>query len=119
MERIVAGVAMCIAFVVMASVFSPAPSHGELHPEGETHHEPASVDPHEDLLSLGSIEHGRFMVRMWSTTRGPRYSVYDIADGTELGVLLSLEQVDVQFPELDLGSLDHGTKLMLAEPAEH
>lgn len=106
-------VACGVAFIAMASVFVPFDSYGErdsidtpdpaVVPPHEQH---GSVDPHEGLAQIGTLEHSCYFVRVYATEREPRYSVYDRTDGRELGVLLSEEQVEEWFPELPLRGID-------------
>jgi hypothetical protein len=71
LERIFAGVGLCLAFVLMASIFAPDRTQAEekerrsLEPSGEP-----SADPHAGLFSLGTIEDDRYVARsIRSTTR--------------------------------------------------
>lgn len=122
-EKLVAGLALAFAFIVMASVISPAPSEAGDHDDGS--HSPEnplpSTDPHEGLISLGSLEGDEHHILIYSTELGPRYSVYDAADGTELSVLITAERVAEWYPQLPLPTIDFDTpelQIMLAEP-EH
>ena len=124
MERVIAGVTLFISFLVMASIFVPESSHagdegshGAVNGharDGDRH----STDPHAGLLSLGSVEEDCYAVHIYATSRGPRYSVYDMTNGEELGVLLSAEKVSEYFPDLPLPELDFSanTQLMLVDP---
>lgn len=156
MERLVAGITLGLAFVVMASIIvpdhsaaddggdashgvhgihAPAPDVASSHHGGASDHAPAghpahaptpssggSVDAHEGLRPLGSLESRGFIIDFYATSVGPRYTVCD-ASGEELGTLLSLEQIEQHFPELPLPGLDFSgdglsatSTIMLAEP---
>jgi hypothetical protein len=116
MERIVAGIALGVTFLVTASVFVPDDIHAE---DDRSPADPwPSVDPHLGLPSLGELEDDHYLLLIHATDDGPRYSVYDRRDGAELGVLLTAEQVHTRFGDLPLPELDAGgdTALMLADP---
>lgn len=122
-EKLVASLALAFAFIVMASIISPAPSQAVDHddaPHPPAQHHP-STDPHEGLISLGSLEGDEYHIFIYSTDLGPRYSVYNTLDGTELSVLITAERVAQWYPELPLPAIDFDTpdlQIMLAEP-EH
>lgn len=120
-EKLVAGLALAFAFIVMASVISPTSSEAVDHDDGShaPAHHPLSTDPHEGLTSLGSLEGDKHYIFIYSTELGPRYSVYDATDGTELSVLITAERVAEWYPELPLPTIDFDTadrQIMLAEP---
>ncbi len=106
---------LALGFLVMASVFVPERIRAG---EGVGSSRPHSTDPHKSLLALGTIEDDSYLVRIFATPDGPRYSVYDTIDGSELGVLLTEEQVAKWFPELPLPTMDFNAlgQLMLTEP---
>lgn len=122
LEQFIVAIALGGAFLLMASVFVPdftrADSGVVERPVDPAFTEP-STDPHEGLASLGSLESGRYVVRIYGGENEPLYSIYDAADGTELGVLLTAEKVAEWFPELPLPNMEYGTDspIMLAEPA--
>ena len=107
-HRVLAGLGLGSAFLIMASVFSPDRMMAQTSPSSQR---PApvveSTDPHEGLQSLGSVESATHVVKVFATASGPRYSVYT-KDGVELGVLMSAEQVNRYFPELQLPDSDFG-----------
>ncbi|MCI0364816.1 MAG: hypothetical protein L0Y44_16065 [Phycisphaerales bacterium] len=135
--KIAAGLALAVAFLLMASVFSPERSRAgnqdrSTDPSGDASWratlppESLSTNPHEGLPSLGSLESHGYIIRMYSTKDGPRYSIYDQATGEELAVLMTLEVAHKNFPEIGLpsmsftaspdGSKSNSSTLMLAEP---
>lgn len=105
-HRVLAVLGLGSAFLIMASVFSPERMMAQNTPPSRR---PASVvestDPHEGLQSLGSIESATHVVKIFSTEGGPRYSIYTV-DDVELGVLMSAEQANRFFPELQLPETD-------------
>jgi hypothetical protein len=146
-ERLIAAAVLCAAFVVMASIFVPASSpasderadssgsrspaaagHEARDSASASHHHGSvnrhssgeSTDPHADLISFGQIEDGCYIVQIYATESGPRYSVYDTIDGRELAVLMTAQQVARYFPDLPLEDLDFSTGSLLmradAEP---
>jgi hypothetical protein len=131
MQRLLAGLALIGAFLVMASVFVPLDTGAEplvpLTPfephipspqselDGSAPPWP-SVDPHEGLRSLGSLEQGSYIVFIYATEGGPRYTVYERSNNQEIATLLSAERVQELFPELPLPSIDFSgpRQIMLA-----
>ena len=108
MERIVAGLALSIAFIVMASIFVPHATKAD----------DQSVDPHHGLTSLGSVENVRYIVDIYATQVGPRYTVTEKRSGERVAVLMDADRVQANFPDLPLPEMDMGpTQLMLADPA--
>ena len=105
MERLIAAAALLGAFLVMASIFSPTESPAGL-PETTPDQTATPVDPHQGLLSFGTLETDRYRVEIYGTNDGPRYSVYDATGGSELGILLTADQVAEQFVDLQLPSTD-------------
>ena len=121
MERVLTAVVLVIAFLVMASVFAPDRTRAGHHGD-KTDATPSatSSDPHSHLMSLGTLESGRYRVDIYATADGPRYTVHDAADGSELGVLLTAEQVAEWFTDLQLPSTDFSASptLMFTDPAD-
>lgn len=118
-EKLVAGLALAFALIVMASIFTPSPSSAENGREpSHNQHDPHSTNPHEGLASLGSLEGKRYVIHAWATDRGPRYSIYDAVTDEELSVLITAERVAEWYPEVDLPAIDFDTpsQIMLAEP---
>jgi hypothetical protein len=142
MERLIAGITLTIAFLVMASVFVPDQSQaghdasqhqGTAGPESDDSAAEAaappgaaaesatfSTDPHAGLRSLGSLESSRYLVEIYSTELGPRYSVYERTSGKELAVLMDPEKIARHFPDLPLPAMDFSgpTHLMLLDQAD-
>jgi hypothetical protein len=122
LRRVLAAAALVVAFLVMASIFSPDRSKaGSYAPPNEPPRrsnpttsaagimqeaDESSTNPHEGLRSLGTLEYAKCAVQIYSTPVGPRYSIYDLASHKLLGTLLSAEQVNLQFPELKLPQTD-------------
>lgn len=120
-QRMVVAIMMCIAFVVMASVFVPLQSGAN---DRWNAAEPAlshddSVDPHEGLASIGSFEHHKYLIRVYATDGGPRFSIYSTEDGSEVAALMSAANVTRHFPEIPIEGTDFSApfQLMRAEPA--
>lgn len=131
LRRAAAIVVLGLAFLFMGSVFAPdrttAGERAELGAAGTaplvrrspaeagvTETAGASVDPHEGLRALGSLESGRYLIDIYATPQGPRYSVYERsaeADRTAaqpklIGALLRADQVRGLVPEIQLESMD-------------
>ena len=119
LERIFAGVGLCLAFVLMASIFAPDRTQAEEKERRslEQSSEP-STDPHAGLVSLGTIEDDQYVVHIFAGETGPLYSVYDAADGRQLGLLLNAEEVAEWFPQLPIPSMGHpaGPPISMADP---
>lgn len=119
LQRILATVALGLAFIVMASIFVPFESTAQdsdvTIPRSMTPGQDRveSTDPHEGLGSLGRLERNCYHVHIYATDLGPRYSVYDAASGKELAVLLTAERVAALFPELPLPSMEFGAPIQL------
>jgi hypothetical protein len=139
LQRLLTAAALLVAFVFMASIFSPESTRA-----GQRWHatdrdavstwmpsptlgEPRSVDPHEGLRSLGQLDGLEYSVRIYDTSLGTRYSVIELANNCIVGTLLTIEDVERFFPELRLKELQFDTgarnddrestgPLMLAEP---
>ena len=75
-----------------------------------------STNPYEGLQSLGSIELRQYTIRIFATELGPRYSIFDNVSGTELGTLLSVEQANRAFPDLQLPALEFGADSQIHTP---
>lgn len=133
-KRIGITLGLGVAFIVMASIFSPDRTRAAN--DGLSPREPrtslrarddgdnaASTNAHEGLNSLGEIESGRYVIAIYSTDLGPRYTILARDSGEELGTLLSAAQVEQLLPEIDLKAMDFSTpsedgpqQLMLTEP---
>ncbi len=114
---------MCAAFVVMASVFVPMHSGADgLLLDHADVDQPAldrySVDPHEGLRSIGELEHRTYHIRVFATDGGPRFSIYDAVDGSEIAALMSAERISELFPELPLDKIDFSSpmQIMMVDP---
>ena len=120
-ERLLVGLVLAIAFLFMASVFVPGSSRAQfVGEEGEAASGAYSAVAHEGLLSLGELESPQYRVKVFATTSGPRYNVFD-SHGVELGTLLTSEEVAHWFGEdLPLPKLraDTPQQLMHAEPLQ-
>ena len=70
MERVVAGICLAFAFLVMASIFSPDSTKADDHGHHDGHHDHLhSTDPHAGLTALGSLQDDRYIVRISGRTR--------------------------------------------------
>ena len=78
------------AFVVMASIFVPIGSQAEV----------AARIP-RGARSLGRLESSRYVVEIFATTEGARYTVYG-RDGSVMGQMLTADQVAARFDGLDI-----------------
>ncbi len=116
-ERLIAAAALLGAFLVMASIFSPTESPADL-PTSEEDQKTTQSDPHAGLFSFGTLETDQYRVEIYGTSDGPRYSVYNTANGEELGVLLSEDQVAEWFEDLQLPVADFSVpdQIMLVPP---
>ncbi len=114
LERLIAAAALGVAFLFMASVFVPD------FIQAQPHEQPAGGpgNAHTGLRSLGTIEDDRYLVHIFSGPEAPLYSVFDRAEGTELGILMSAELAAERFPDLPIPSMDFGvgSPIMLADP---
>jgi hypothetical protein len=133
LKRIVVVLGLGVAFIVMASIFTP-----ERSPAGSPRRSTngaaegarartdaaiISADAHDGLRSLGVIESGRYLIAIFATDLGPRYTIFDGDSQQELGTLLTAAQVQQLLPEVDLSTLDFSAPsaqqpLMLVEPRE-
>jgi len=116
-ERFLAGITLCLAFVLMASIFVPDFSQAEQRAFPPADPESANA-PAADFPSLGTIENGRYRVQILVGDRGPLYSVFDAATGRELAVHLSADEVAQRFPDLPIPDMDFDAlpTLSTAEP---
>jgi hypothetical protein len=124
-KRIAAGSVLTVAFLFMASVF--APDLTLAYPEPVPLMDPTgfisntvtsgSVNVPE---SLGVIESDRYLVEVFASPAGPRYSVIDRQNGAPLGLLMTADEVAEWFPDLPIPEMDFGVEgaLMLADPAD-
>lgn len=113
MQRLVAAIALGIAFVVMASVFAPARSSGTEGDAADQGSTAVSVSG-----SLGVIEDDRYLIAIDATEHGPRYSVHRASDGALLDALLTAREVAELYPDVPISDLSASSKttLMLADP---
>ena len=113
-EKLVAGLSLGFAFIVMASIITPTDTAAENVEHGQ--HEDAghsSTDPHVGLTSLGSIENGNYLMMIYGTDLGPRYSIYNRETSELLATLISAEKVQERFPDLPLQTMDFTTPDLL------
>jgi hypothetical protein len=116
--RVLGGIALAAGFLFMASVFVPdftqaGQDDGNRAPapaQTVTTQDAPPADPHADLLLIGTIEDDAYVLRVYATDGGARYSVFD-HDGRALGTLLTAEEVVQQFPELPVPAMDYGTEV--------
>jgi len=124
-QRLATFAALAVAFLIMASVFVPDRTRAASETEASVGALGPSIDPHADLMSLGTLHAGPYTITIHASQRAPLYSVYD-RDGSELGVLLTPEQVETRFPDLPIRSMDFKAHpdadapmhLMRAEPID-
>jgi hypothetical protein len=123
LQRVLAAAGLVVAFVFMASVFSPSDTRAGQNavpiariPAGAAQNVGApkstrspSTDAHAGLASLGEIQTNAYVVRIYSTDLGPRYTILDSDDSSELATLMSAADVAQFFPELPLSEIDFGT----------
>jgi hypothetical protein len=112
--RLLAVGALCAAFLVMASVFVPH----QIEAREDTPARHPTSDPHEGLRLIGTLEHIDFIVRIYATDHGPRYSVYAIDEDRhrEIGVLLSEEQIERHHPGLPIRGVEFNGRQMMHVP---
>jgi hypothetical protein len=121
MERVIAGICLTIAFVVMASVFTPGGSHAEDDQRHAADLIRNSADAHAGLPSLGVIEDDVYRVEIYATDHGPRYTIFDLEQGLEVGTLLTLDTASARFPDLrlpDMNRHDVSGPVMMADPPQ-
>ncbi len=120
-QRLIVALVMVIAFLFMASVFVPGSSRAQFEgDEGEADSRTNSAAALQGLLSLGELESPQYRVKVFATTSGPRYNVFD-SDGVEVGTLLTSAEMARWFGEdLPLPKLraDTPQQLMHAEPLQ-
>lgn len=120
-ERLLVIVSLTLAFLFMASIFVPDESRaGNAQIADDPGTFGPSVDAHGGLSSLGEIKGVRHTVKIFATSDGPRYTIFD-TDGVEIGTLLSMRQVIRHFgDDLPLGEFqaDAPVQLMHAEPIQ-
>jgi hypothetical protein len=122
LQRVLAAAGLVVAFVFMASVFSPSNTRAGQNavpiaripatagqqvrsPDFTPSH---STDAHVGLASLGEIQTNAYVVRIYSTDLGPRYTILSREDSTELATLMSAVDVARFFPDLPLSEIDFG-----------
>lgn len=122
-QRVLAAAGLIVAFVFMASVFSPSdsragqsaapairlPTNAATVVRTPDSTEAPSTDAHSGLSSLGEIQTNTYIVRIYSTSVGPRYTIIDRRDDGEVATLMSAEDVAKFFPELPLSEIEFGT----------
>ena len=120
-ERLLVIVSLTLAFLFMASIFVPNQSRAGNGPiAADPGTSLPSVDAHAGLSSLGEIKGVRHTVKIFATSAGPRYTIFD-TDGVEIGTLLSMRQVirhfgdDLPLPDLQA---DAPVQLMHVEPIQ-
>ena len=132
LKRILVTLTLGLAFIVMASIFTPDRSRASGEggaPRTSRGHDRrsganGSTDAHAGLNSLGMIETGRYAIEIFATDSGPRYTITALDSGDELGTLLTTEQVQMLLPDVDIKSLDFSAnksdsqQLMLADPKD-
>ncbi len=120
-QRLLVGMTLLIAFLFMASVLVPGSSTAKFEGDDrEIASRAYSAAALEGLLSLGELESPQYRLKVFATTRGPRYNVFD-SDGVEVGTLLTSAEVAEWFGEdLSLPTLraDTPQQLMHAEPLQ-
>ena len=120
-ERLLVIMTLTLAFLFMASIFVPDESRaGNTRTADDPGTSLPSADAHDGLSSLGELKGVRHTVKIFATSEGPRYSIYD-TDGVEIGTLLSIRQVRQHFDDdLPLGEFqaDAPVQLMHAEPIQ-
>jgi hypothetical protein len=118
-EKLVAGLALAFALLVLASLFTPSHSAADSH-QGASHNPESShsTDPHEGLPSMGSFEGKHYVIEAYATETGPRYSIYDSTTHEELAVLITAQRVEDWYPEANLSEIqfDAPGAIMLANP---
>jgi len=66
---------------------------------GATSH---STPSHDGLTEIGTIESSCYLVRIYAGDTQPLYTVIDLTDGSTLGSLLTADEVDSSFPDLQI-----------------
>ncbi len=120
-ERLLVIVTLSLAFLFMASVFVPSESRaGNAQIADDPGISASSVDAHAGMYSMGEIKGLHQTVKIFATSEGPRYTIFD-TDGVEIGTLLSIRQVIQHFnDDLPLGEFQADTpvQLMHVEPIQ-
>lgn len=131
-RRLLVAAGLTVAFIGMASVFSPDQSRAG---SGATPRSdvatPASRAAHSNsrsnqgaakTKSLGIFEGRAYTVEAFAGPDGPRYTVIDNSTGDELASGLTADEVRRRFPEVkvpgvrDSVDTDAGMQLMLVDP---
>jgi hypothetical protein len=101
-QSVLAGVALVVAFVFMASIFAPDRTQaGDESARPMPAPAPHSAEAIENSLSLGDLEGPDYSVQIYATPNGPLYSVLD-SKGREVATMLTPTQVAQQFPGVPL-----------------
>ncbi len=111
-RRILIAIPMVVAFLVMASVFTPDRTQAierRAAPATDNAVEPrendkASTDPHTGLTPLGALETTDYTIEIYAGEDGPRYTVIDDGSGAYLATLITVEKVAEFFQDLQLPS---------------
>lgn len=119
-QRILAAAGLITAFVFMASIFSPNPSRANQPASAPAIAAPkvavptptveTSTDAHAGLVSLGQIQTNAYLVTIYSTTVGLRYTVTQRSTGKEIATLMSAQDIAKYYPELPLAEIRFGTE---------
>ena len=105
LKRLLAGLTLCAAFLLMASIFVPDFSQAhERDPMPDELLLPVTDEP--ALPSLGTIENGQYRVHIHVGDDGPRYSVFRLDDGRQIASLLTADQIARRFPDLPIPTMD-------------
>lgn len=109
---IVAATTLLVAFLLMASIFVPAPLAAR-GVDAQAVSAAHSTDGQASLRSLGRLENEQYTVNIYATPAGPLYSVYT-PDGVALATLITAAEVSDRFSDLKLpdARADAGLKLM-------
>ena len=119
-EKLIAGLSLGFAFIVMASIITPSDTAAENVEHGNHRNSGHfSTDPHMGLTSLGSIENGDYLMKIFSTDLGPRYSIYNRRTNELLATLITSEKVQERFPDLPLQTMDFTTPEILQFTGPH
>jgi hypothetical protein len=115
MVRLGLGLVLALGFLFMASVFAPMGSHAQVTPTPQSMFE-HSTDPHAGLESLGMLEDDVYLVLIYTTPQGPRYTIIERQTGQVLHQLLTASQVATWYPQLPIPQMDarSGLQLMIA-----
>lgn len=145
MQRVIAAIALGVAFLVLGSVFAPADTEGSDHDGSHQAEQPGQTEEHvppganepgeipvnawgdttlsvadsDDALPLiGTIEGDRYCMVIYGSDAGPRFTVYARDADQPLAVLLDRDALTSRFPDLPLPELarDGSKQLMLVDP---